>query len=250
MQLVAIGELGGPIDATLVPLAADLQTTAYELRLVLNAGLPAVVLITAEASVAQSAVAAISRHGHTAVSCDRREAVPSAHMTALRDFRLEPDGLVAHEGSGQVLEYGDIVALLRALHRTTTESVEKVKERKLRPAMAIATGGLITSKTVKRDVITRTEQREQVLYIFRRRGAPPWILRERSARYGGLGEVLRPTSLENFSSAVERIRERAPSAAYDDRLMTSRPIRGVAAGVGATDILAHLLAKYLVARPL
>jgi len=233
MHLVAIGEPGGAIDATIVQLAAELGTTAYELRLVLNAGFPAVVLVTADENVAQSALAVI---------------VPSTRMTILRDFRFERSGLIAQSGSADVLAYSDISVLLRALHRTTSETIEKIKERKLRPAMAIATGGLVMSKTTKRDVVTRTERREQVLYIFRRSGSPPWLLEERSARYVALGEALRPTSLENFSSAIACLREHAPGATYDERLMTSRPIRGVAAGAEATDILAHLLAQHLAGR--
>jgi hypothetical protein len=245
MHLVAIGEIRGPIGAAIGPLAAELGTTAYELRLVLNAGFPAVVLATAEETLARAASAAISRHGHTPVACNRRDVVPSARMTSLRDFRFAEDGVVPRAGSSDRLGYSDIAVLLRATHRTTAESVEQVKERKLRPVMAIATGGLVLSKTTTREVITRTEDREQVLYMFRRSGESPWLLRERSAHYGGLGAALRPTSLENFSSTVARLRESAPGAAYDERLVNSRPIRGVVNGVEATDILAHLLAVHL-----
>jgi hypothetical protein len=245
MHLVAIGELRGPIEAAIGPLAAELGTTPYELRLVLNAGFPAVVLATAEETFARAALAAISRYGHVPVACNRHDVVPSARMTSLRDFRLAEDGLVPRAGSSDRLGYNDIAVLLRATHRTTAESVEQVKERKLRPVMAIATGGLVMSKTTTREVVTRTEDREQVLYVFRRSGASPWLLRERSAHYGGLGAALRPTSRENFSSTVTRLRESAPGAAYDERLVNSRPIRGVATGVEATDILAHLLARHL-----
>ena len=246
MHLVAISEIREPVEATIGPLAAELGTTAYELRLVLNAGFPAVVLATAEETLARATFAAISRHGHTPVACNRRDVVPSARMTPLRDFRFAEDGIVARTGASDRLGYGDIAVLLRATHRTTTESVEQVKERKLRPVMAIATGGLVLSKTTTRDVVTRTEDREQVLYLFRQSGESPWLLRERSAHYGGLGAALRPTSLENFSTTVARLRESSPRAAYDERLVNSRPIRGVATGVEATDILAHLLAVHLM----
>jgi hypothetical protein len=64
MHLVAIGELRGPIEAATGPLAAELGTTAYELRLVLNAGFPAVVLATAKENLAQSAFAATSCRVH------------------------------------------------------------------------------------------------------------------------------------------------------------------------------------------
>jgi hypothetical protein len=248
MYLVAIGELQGSIEGTIRPLADDLGTTPYELRLLINAGLPAVVLATVDENRARAAVAAVIRHGHVSIACQRSEVVPSASMTQLRDFRLAPEGLVADTGSSDRLAYQDIAVLLRATHKTTTETIEQVKERKLRPVMALATGGLVLSKTVKREVATRTEAREQALYIFPRSGASPWLLRERSARYGGLGVELRPSSLDNFARTVQRLRERAPGAAYDERLMSGRPIRGVAEGVEATDILAHLLALQLRGR--
>ncbi len=245
MHLVAIGELQGPIEAAIRPLAADLGTTAYELRLLLHAGFPAVVLATVDEKLARAAFDTIARHGHLPIACQRSEIVPSGRMTLLRDFELATDGIVPHAGANDRLRYDDIGVMLRATHQTTTETIEAVKERKLRPVVAIATGGLVLTKTTTREVATRTEHREQALYLFRRSRQAPWLLRERSARYGGLGSELRPTSFDNFATTVRRLREHAPGAAYDERLMNSRPVRGVAQGVEATDLLAHLLALYL-----
>jgi hypothetical protein len=224
-------------------LATELGTTLYELKLTLGAGLPAVVLATVDATLAASASSAIEAHGHVAELCDRRDVVASDTMTALRDFQLEPDALVA-SASGERLPYDDLLALLRASHRTVTTKTEDVKERKFRPGMAIATGGLVLSKTTTHEVTSRSETRQQVLYLFRRSGAAPMILRERTARYMGLGADLRPTSLENFATTLRLLRERAPGAFYDERLMSGRPIRGVAEGIPAADILAHLLAAH------
>ena len=112
MHLVAIGELHGPIAAATGPLASDLGTTAYELRLVLNAGFPAVVLATVDESLARAAFAAITRQGHVAIACERRDVVPSARMTRLRDFELAKDGLVARTGASDRLPYDDILAVL------------------------------------------------------------------------------------------------------------------------------------------
>jgi hypothetical protein len=245
MHLVAIGELHGPLEAAIRPLADDLGTTPYELRLLLNAGLPAVVLATLDETLARAAWAAVMRHGHVPIACNRSEVVPSVRMTLLRDFCLAEAGLAARTGSSDILPFDDIAVILRATHQTTTETIEKIKERKLRPVMAIATGGLVLSKTTQREVASRTEHREQALYLFRRSGQQPWLLRERAARYGGLGAELRPTSLDNFATTIRRLRERAPGAAYDERLVHSRPIRGVAEGIEATDLLAHLLALHL-----
>lgn len=245
MHIVAIGELRGTVDDAIRPLASDLGTTPYELRLTLNAGFPAVVLVTVDEALSTAAVAAIAKHGHVPVFCVRGDVVPSSRMTLLRGFKFTSGGLVAHTGSDEELPYEDIAVMLRAMHRSTTETTETVKERKLRPVMAIASGGLVMSKTTTRTVTSSTAQNEQVLYIFRRSGAPPWLLRERSAQYVGLGTELKPTSLENFNNTIHRLQKLAPHASYDERLKSSRPLRGVADGIEATDIFAHLLAKHL-----
>ena len=44
------------------------------------------------------------------------------------------------------------------------------------------------------------------------------------------------------SITVRRLREASPGAAFDERLVASRPVRGVPDGVLATDLLAHMLA--------
>ena len=246
MYLVAIAEIQGEEGATLGPLAAELGTTAYELRLVLNAGVPAVVLATVDAAQARAAEAAIARHGHSPILCDRGEVVSSGRMTLLRDFAFRSDGLLAQQTADSRLVYDDVAALLRATHRTTSETTEQVKERAFRPGMAIMTGGLVMSKTTKKTVTTTTAHNEQVLYIFHRGFGPPWLLKERTAQYGGLGVRLGATSFENFGTTLRWLRERCPRAAYDERLKTSRPLRGVADGVEATDIYAHLLASWMM----
>jgi hypothetical protein len=238
MYVVAIAALSDPA-ADLRQLAADLGTTLYELKLVLNAGFPAVVVLSVDVSVAANAVRAIERHGHRAISADRRTFTPSQAMRAVVDVRFDADELRG-DARGEGLPYRDIFALLRGSHRSQETSVREEKERKFRPGMAIATGGLVNSKTTTQKVVTRTETREQVLYLFTRSG-PPWILREHGARYAGLGAALSPTSLENFKTTLAGLRQRAPSALYDERLMAARAIRGIADGAAATDLLAHLI---------
>lgn len=244
MYLVAIAELRGAIDATLKELAAELGTTPYELRLVVNGGTPAVVLTTVDADKARAAAAAIARHKHVSTLLDSRTVVASADMTELVRFAFRPSALVADERAEAELPYADIGALVRASHRETQTTTEQVKERKLRPVMAIATGGLVMSKKTTREVTRHEEHREQVLYIFRRSGDAPWILRERGALYGGLGPDTAPAAFTNFQTTIQRLRDRAPSAAYDERLMTPRTLRGVAPGSDATDLLAYLIAQH------
>lgn len=240
MYVVAIAELS-PSGGALGELAAELGTTLYELKLAINAGLPAVVVLTVDASLAAKAAAAIARHGHRPVSADRRSITASRDMTSIIDVRFEPDALRAGAVRDERLAYEDVFALLRATHKSEETGMREEKERKFRPGMALATGGLVLSKTTKRQVVTHTEHREQVLYIFKKGGGAPWILRERAARYAGLGADLSPTSLENFKTTLRLLRERAPHAAYDERLLSPRSVRGITDGTAATDLLVHLI---------
>jgi hypothetical protein len=246
MFVVALSDLSGrPLDAHLPGLAIDLGTTAYELRLAINAGLPAVIVATVDEARAKAALRAATKQGFRALLLDRRSLVPSGRLTSLRDFVIDADGLAPGGGSPERLPYTDVLALVRAVHRVTSQTTVEVKDTEIDPARAILTGGLLFTKTTTREVTTRSEQRQQVLYMFRRSGAAPWILRERDARYQGLDAELRPTSLENFTAVIRALRARAPHAAYDERLATPRTVRGVAEGIEATDLLACLIARSL-----
>jgi hypothetical protein len=243
MHFVAIAELNGQLQAPqLSSLAADVGTTAYELRLLLNAGLPAIVLITADEAQASAAAAAIARHKHVPVVCDRSRIVPSAELTTLRDFELTQTELVTASAGGVSCCYDELSVMLRAVHRSVQESVEQVKERKFQPGMALMTGGLVMSKKVTKEVTTTTSSREQVLYLFRRNQEHPFILRERTANYRALGGAMAPTSLENFTNTIARLRQLAPQAVYDERLVNSHRIRGIGDGSDAVDIMAYLIA--------
>jgi hypothetical protein len=272
MYVVAITQLS-ETQADLPRLAQDLGTTAYELKLLLNAGMPAIVRLTVDVSAAADAVRAIERQGHRVVSADRRSVTPSSAMKPILEPQFEREAFRAGSGPDGGLPYADIVALLRATHRTQQTVTRQEKERKFRPGMALATGGLINSKTTTQQVVTQTDSREQVLYVFTRSGVP-WLLRERTARYAGLvgetrsprrvsthveevpsaecpigtnlgHEILRaelsPSSLENFKTVVEGLRGRAPLANYDERLLGARSIRGINDGVAVSDLLAHLI---------
>jgi len=242
--VVALLRLAGTVDAAVAALPDELGTTAYELRLTLAGGFPAVVLVTTDGARAAASARTLEAKGHRTVCLDRADVTASSHMIDLRDFQLEPSNLVASAG-GASMPFADIGVLIRATHRTTTTTVQEVKGRQLRPVMAVVTGGMILSKKVTKEVTSTTEQRHQVLYLFRRSGAAPWILRERGARYEGLGKDLQPIAVENFATTIRKLRQLAPHAAYDERLVGKRVVRGLADGTESVDLLAHLVAMTL-----
>jgi hypothetical protein len=98
------------------------------------------------------------------------------------------------------------------------------------------------------------DEREPVLYIFRS-DAAPWLLRSTRMLYDGLAREMRVSKTENFEVLVKTLRDLAPAAPFDARLLAVRPAPGkvtslgtkhvTASSAGTIDLLAHVVAMAL-----
>ncbi|HEX8789866.1 MAG TPA: hypothetical protein VF765_02865 [Polyangiaceae bacterium] len=238
MFVVAILELHGRLEDEAAALAADVGGTAYDARMLLAPGMPAVVRTTEDKAQALDLLARLRARGHGAAACDASAVVAADAMVPMRRFRVGPAALALDDRPGETLPYDDVLALVAAVHRTQTHVETKTTEKKLSIARAIVTSGLSMTKTVKKETHTTTEERDNVLYVFRRSGAQPWLLREGGvADWTGHGQPLAATRLENFRLAVAALRAKAPGATYDDRLLTRK--------TQDVDLLAHLIALWI-----
>jgi hypothetical protein len=229
---VAILALGTPVDVEARALAAEFGTTAYEERLKLSAGVPAVVLTTVDEGAANGLTRTLEGRGHRALLVRGSEIARTESMISLRDFTFDDSVVTA---GGHRLAWVDVAVMVRARHVSRTENVEVVKKKKLDLGRAVMTGGLMINKTVKQKRTTHSEDSEQVLYVFPIRGTP-WLLRERATHYAALGALQTPTTTRNFTITVEQFRSRARTARFDDSLLR-RP------AVTDADLYAHLLSR-------
>jgi hypothetical protein len=259
---VAIAELNATIETEAIALSSDLGVSAYEARLVLASGTPAIVSMSSDKARALDLLARLRARGHGAIACDASAVVASDAMTSMRRFCLNAGSISSDEGPRAELPYGDVLALVAAVHRQRVTSESVVRDSKFSVGRAVMTGGMVNTRTVKRETRATTEERDAVLYVFRRGGGIPWILRERGTRWAGHGRPVAPTAGANFRPTVRLWRAPMPRAVYDDRLVTRRsaPERmAVAAGAAGTttttsseaaiDLLAHLLAIWISRAP-
>jgi hypothetical protein len=257
VYIVAIAELNGAIEVEAGALSADLGVSAYEARLVLASGTPAIVRTTSDKAQALDLLARLRKRGHGAIVCDTSDVVASDAMTSMRRFCLGSTSISIEDEPGAKLAYDDVLALIAAVHRVSTTSESEVKSSTFSVGRAVITGGLMMTKTVKRGTRAVMEEREPVLYVFHRGGAP-WILRERGTRWAGHGCPVAPSAGANFRTTVGVLRELTAHAVYDDRLVTRRsaPERMALSGGGAgttrttssevgIDLLAHLVALWI-----
>jgi len=253
--VVAITAIAKPVEQAALELAPLLGVTAYELRLTLAAGTPALVLTTPDRQRAVGVMGQIRGLGHGAIGCDDAAVVSHSDMLWVKNFRFEADAFVAEvpPGMEERLPYVDVLALLRALHKSRTETRSEVKEKSFSVGRAIASGGLVLRKSATREVVSASDDRGQVLYLFRKSGQRPWLLAEGEAKYTGLGPHLGRTRGENYAKTIELLRAYVPTAVFDDRLLNAKRIpervtRSPSSKSSATssatgvDLLAHLLA--------
>jgi hypothetical protein len=241
MYVVAVCGLATSVEQEAPILATEIGSTAYETRLRLSRGLPAIVLRTADQAAAVAQLGRLRARGHEAVACDEAAVASGERLVAVRNFRLGGDAL---EGDGASLPYSSMLALVRAMRPLRTDVTEKVAERRFRAGMAIATGGVVLTKKVTREVNRTERDKEDVLYVFTS-GSAPWVLAERGLVYASLDGPA-PTQRENFLRVVRELRDRAASVPYDERLLAFRPQNDEPdAAERELDLHAHVLALAL-----
>jgi len=205
MVIVAICALATSIDDEAPFFARETGLAAYEARMRLSQPPPIVAMRAPDRDAALRLLASLRSRGHDAVACDEG-AVP------------EP---IQVRTAGELASVSNVLAVVRAVRALRTESTTRVTERKLRPGMALATGGIVLSKKVTREEKTVAHDREEVLYIFPRSGGPPSIVTERGTSYATLPNAA-PTQRENFLRVVEDLRSRVPL--WDERLLALRNV--------------------------
>ncbi len=257
MYVVAITRWARPAEQEVAALAPLSTLAVYDLRLRLAGPLPVVFERVADAERARQLLGALRQRGHGAVACDLTCVPGSEQLTSPRSYELAADAFVALDPAWgrRLMPYGDLLALIRANSASIEQSSSMTKQKKLSLGRAAMTGGLVMRKTSTTDERATTEEREQVLYLIRKTGRDPMLLRERHLRHQGLGEQVKPTSLENFASLVVVLRQRAPQVLYDDRLATHRRKTSITSLAGSAahqvtsssnasenDLAAHLIA--------
>jgi hypothetical protein len=241
--VVFVANLARPALVEAEVIAASVGMTSYEARLALASGPPSIVLSTTDRGRAGDVLAMLRARGHGAHVFDDENFVATSGMIRADDFVLDAEGM-RRTTSGDLLPYGDVYAILRAVHDS-----QSATERQARSSIA---DGLVISGDALR-VVSKTEDREHVAYFFRRSGERPWILRERHASYVGLGAERSPVAFANFTRTINRMRESSAMAIYDDRLARRRVAERLSAGGHRSsgegmDLLAHLLAMMIASQ--
>jgi hypothetical protein len=224
VHVVAVTRWGPPLQEELPALAARLGMVAYDLRLRLAGGLPVVFTRVEDGIEAAGHVEFLRARGHGAVSCDASAVTGPEGQLVPRDFELTATALRGFTTEGRPFElpYTEISALVHVAFLTSAEHTITTQEKKFAPGRAVLSGGLVLRKNVDRIDKTVSQEEEHAIYIFCRSHPAPYVWKELTLRYEGLGDQRQLTVTQNFAVLSQRLRALAPHAFHDQRLLTQK----------------------------
>jgi hypothetical protein len=218
MKLVATVHAAADLERAVTALGAAAGLTLAEARMRLVTE-PPMLLASQPPERADALVAALRKEGLEVLAVEA--AVPSdAERTVARTFTLGPAGATFQPRAGAAVElpWSEVGAILRGASsvRSETETVHTSKKGSL--AMTLASQGLKTSRTVERTERSQQEETEQVILVYGR-GGQRVALRERELDFSCLGAAMQPTRMANMVTLARLLKERAPGAFHDERLL-------------------------------
>jgi len=180
---------------------------------------PPALLARLQGEQADALVGALRRGGLTVLAIQAPCPTDRDRMV-VRRFMLGMAGATFTSRSGDTLQFtwAEVTALLRGSRALRTDVEREERSRGFSPVRAIATGGLLNSRTTSRTVRTSNEEVEQVLLLYLRDGRAA-ALAEQELEFSCLGPAMQPSHAGNMAELGRRLREHAPGAFYDERLL-------------------------------
>ncbi len=231
-HILAITALEGSTDAQTAALAAALGVTAYDARQWTLPPPPRAVATRAGAAAAAARAARLAPAGFAPVVLRRGDIPGDDDRILVRSFVFRADGLhvETRTGAAHRVGYDGITRLVQGQdHRRETET-RTSSRRKLALGKALATGGMIMTKTEKTTRTTIHETGGPFLVVYAA-GSPALAFRESELQYQGLGAALQPGGAANFQTLIAELCARAGDATWNGQLMTAAGLRHVLGGV-------------------
>lgn len=218
MKLVASVRTLTDVEGAAAALGRATGLTLAEARIRLAPEPPAILASLAPES-AKALVSELRRVGLAVLAVDGAAASEGQRVVA-RTAVLGPAGgtFQARSGAPVELPWAEVAAIFRGASSVRSETAETTKSKQFSVATAIATQGLKVSQTVEKTTRSQQEETEQAI-LLHGRGGQRVVLRERELDFSCLGAAMQPTRTANIVALARLLKERAPAAFYDERLL-------------------------------
>ncbi len=191
---------------------------------------PPALLARLEPDEADRLVVALRKAGLAALAVDAR-CPTDRERTVARSVAMDDAGVTwtPRFGDPVTCAWTDVVAVLRGARASRTDVQRTEKSKRFSAGAAVATGGLLLTRTSSKTVRSSEETIEQVILVYARDGRAA-ALAEGELDFSCLGADMQPSSTANMAALARRLRDRAKGAFHDDRLLRlgRRPLPFVA----------------------
>ncbi|WP_375756892.1 hypothetical protein [Corallococcus exercitus] len=229
MKLVALVRPAGEVPEAAQVLAAAAGMAPAEARMRLAPEPPALLARLAP-DAADALVKALQDAGLAALTIDEAE---SAERVTARTvtFGSAQVTFTPRAGAPLTMAWEDVTVILRGASSLRTQSEHTEKSTKVALGAALVTGGLKMTKTTEKSVRGSQEETSQVVFVFDRDGRGA-VLPEVGFDFSCLGPAMQASRTANMVTLARLVRERAPAAFYDERLLRlgRRPLPFVLGG--------------------
>ncbi len=218
MKLVAIVRTPARPDEAAKALAGAAGITLAEARMRLAPEPPAL-LVRLEPEKADVLVAALRASGLAALAVET-PCPTDKERTVARSFALGDTGITFTPRFGDPMQvaWPDVSVILRGLRASRSDVERTEKSRSFSVGTAVATGGLVMTRTSTKTVRSSEEEMEQVILLYARGGRAA-ALAETQLEFSCLGPRMQPSSTGNMGELAGMLRERAKGAFFDERLL-------------------------------
>jgi hypothetical protein len=265
MKLVAIVRAPADVEAAASLLAEASGLALAEARMRLAPEPPAL-LARLEPDKTDLLVGQLRKGGLAALAIPVTVPTDKDRVVA-RTVSLDDAGatFTARSGESARIAWRDVTAILRGLRSSRSEVERTEKSTSFSLGKALATSGLMMTRTSTRTVRSSEETTEQIALVYSHGGRVA-LLAERELDFSCLGPGMGPSSTANMVEMARRLRAKATSAFYDERLLRlgRRPLPFLARGESrsqtatttvtradtssALDVLAEVLHRALLER--
>lgn len=214
---------------------AILGKDPYETRLLLTGAIPKIVAHSGTAREAESVAASLRELGLPAIVLNDSEIRKRSSRFRARAIAFGEREVIFRDHSGVESRLGanDVLLILEGTVQAQMESETTQTKMKFSLGATLLMGGIPVLRSVTEKSKEVSLQSERFVRLYDRLSSEPRVeVLQSRTNYAFLGSALASNSLANFRSAVARLREAFPQAAFDDRLVRVPGAGAPAAGGG------------------
>ncbi len=250
MHIVVLLSWPSPVEDSAALLARHASLSLYEARTRLAADAPRVGAAYADRATADALAAELGAHGFAVAVLDARAIEHDEDRDMIASLAFGPDALdvTLRDGRTRTVRYDALARILQGARLSTASVTEETKSKTFSAGRALLSGGLIMRKETVTSTTRTAETREAFVYLYEAGARPALAMYERRTHYGFLGAQLQASAAANFATVLALLRQHAPDARLDQRLMRPPaigfmplPPPGIDPGTWKTDVAAAVL---------